>query len=245
MQAITRWPNISLFLITLLFLSAVPLSVEALEVRFCVPDCASDASTTTNTKGPGTTAPGTTRTTTLTIPSFTYKGFTISGTVTASQSGTLQKITFSPTTLTATATAGCTTTNPCRMEVVATTHWTDFILDKPTNVGYPAGVYMAGSFTGTQAASPNGDTISMTAEASGLKAAAGARAVGIIPGVPAISDSDRVAQDVINATPGAGTGDVAGVVAVVLHRYLDVQVHGDKLDEVVQHPDHRDGAAQV
>ncbi len=94
------------------------------------------------------------------------------------------------------------------MEVVATTHWTDFILDKPTNVGYPAGVYMAGSFTGTQAASPNGDTISMTAEASGLKAAAGARAVGIIPGVPAISDSDRVAQDVINATPGAGTGDV-------------------------------------
>ena len=47
MQAIIRWPKISLFLLTLLFLSALSLTAEALDVKFCVPFCTgtgSDAS---------------------------------------------------------------------------------------------------------------------------------------------------------------------------------------------------------
>ena len=193
------------------------------------------------TRGPGTpsTVSGVT-TTRVAIASFVKGPFTISGTVTSQQSGTLQKITFSPTTITANANAGCNTTatNPCRIEVIGTSHWSDFPLAKTTNVGYPAGVYMAGSFTGTQAASPNGDTISMTAEASGLKATAGTS-----PGT--ISDSDRRRPRCDQRHAGRRHRRCSGVVAVVLHRHLDVQVHGDKLDEVVQHPDHRDGAAQV
>ena len=192
MRTKIRQLKIGLFLLTLLFLSAIPLTTEALQVRFCVPTCAADPSTATNTKGPGTpsTAGGVT-TTIVNIPSFAYKGFTISGTVTSLQSGTLQKITFNPTAITTTATAGCNTTatNPCRIEIIATSNVNDFPAPKPTG-GYPAGVFMAGSFTGLQAASPNGDTISMTAEASGLSA-----------------NNAPLNSDVINATPGAGAGD--------------------------------------
>ena len=102
----------------------------------------------------------------------------------AQQSGTLQKITFNPTAITANATTDCNTsaTNPCRLEIIATSHVADFPTAKPTG-GYPAGVFMAGFFTGTQPStgtnypSPGpqslGDSISMTAQASGLKAAAG------------------------------------------------------------------------
>ena len=40
MRTKIRWPKIGLFLLTLLFLSAIPLTAEALEVKFCVPSCA-------------------------------------------------------------------------------------------------------------------------------------------------------------------------------------------------------------
>jgi len=147
------------------------------------------------------TAAGVT-TTVVTIPSFTYKGFTISGTVTAQQSGTLQKIAFNPTAVTAIAGTSCTpaATNPCRIEIIATSHVANFPARKPTG-GYPAGVFMAGFFTGTQAAKPNGDTISMTAEASGLKEAASSHPI-------TIDDNDALNKAVINATPGT-TGDTA------------------------------------
>ena len=53
MQAKTRWPKIGLFLMTLPLLSAIPLTAEALEVRFCVPTCAADPSTPRIRKGRG------------------------------------------------------------------------------------------------------------------------------------------------------------------------------------------------
>jgi hypothetical protein len=207
------WPKFGLFLMTLFFLSAIPLTAEALEVKFCVPNCATDPTPDAANKGPGTPVINVNGvpTNTLTIASFVYKGFTISGTVVAQQSGTLQKITFNPTTITANATAGCTTaaSNPCQIEIIATSEASacpalpalatvpppqrcDFPAPKPTG-GYPAGVVMIGKFTGTPATGTgNGDTISMTAEASGLQA----------------DNITPINSDVINATPGASSGDV-------------------------------------
>jgi len=191
-----RWPKIGLFLLALLFLPAIPLTVEALEVRFCVPDCATDL--TPQIRGPGTPSTvSNVTTTTVTIASFIYKGFTISGRAVSQQSGTLQKITFNPTAITANTTSLCNTlaTNPCRLEIIATSAAADFPALKPTG-GYPAGLFMAGFFTGTEPAhtsppNPNGDTVSMTGDSSGLS-----------------SDSaTAINSDVINATPGAGTGD--------------------------------------
>ena len=171
---------------------------EALEVRFCVPVCTgTGADPTPQIRGPGvpSTVSGVT-TTRVTIASFVYKGFTISGTVTSQQSGTLQKITFNPTAVTANAGSGCNTsaTNPCRIEIIATSNIADFPAGKPVG-GYPAGVFMAGFFTGPQAASPNGDTISMTSEASGLG------------GTVAAPTTTLVNTAVINATPGTAPGD--------------------------------------
>jgi hypothetical protein len=216
MRAKIRWPRIGLVLLTLLFLSAIPLTAEAVQVKFCVPFCAgtgADPTPNASDRGPGIRATDVNGvvTTTLTITSFVYKGFTISGTVVALQSGTLQKITFNPTAITANATAGCNNqaTNPCRLEIIATSHVGDFPTAKPIG-GYPAGVFMAGFFTGVEPAtgtnypSPGpqstGDSISMTSQASGLKVAAS--------GSPTIiNDADALSSDVVNATGGAGAGD--------------------------------------
>jgi hypothetical protein len=131
-------------------------------------------------------------TTTLALTGVTVGGFTVAGTApkaVAVQSGTLQKITFSTTTIKA-PTTGCSVAAPCSIEIVATSDPNDFPTRKPTG-GYPAGVFLAGFFTGAQSATAGqGDTISMSAEASGLTEA----------GAPLNSD-------VINATPGAGAGD--------------------------------------
>jgi hypothetical protein len=205
-------PKIRLSFLTLLFVSAIPMISEALEVKFCVPSCAAPVAGGTRTFGPGTpsTVSGVT-TTRISIPSFNLPTtgtarFTIAGTVTSQQSGTLQKITFNPTSVATTAAAGCNTTatNPCRLEIMATSHFNDFPLRKPTG-GYPSGVFMAGFFTGTEPAhrfppDPNGDTISLTGEASGLKeSAAGSPAL--------IIESDALNKAVINATPTGGPGD--------------------------------------
>jgi hypothetical protein len=198
-------PKTGLFLLTLLFLSTIPLTAEALEVKICVPNCVADLSPAIFGPGAPSTVSGVT-TTPVTIPSTAIpnpiKGFTIVAKVTAQQSGTLQKIVFNPTTLT--APSGCTVTAPCPIQIIATSETSsacvpgtdqpgcDFPVRKPTG-GYPAGVFMAGAFTGTMATGTgNGDTISMTAEASGLSDAT--------PGL-------AINSDVINATPGAGTGD--------------------------------------
>jgi hypothetical protein len=126
--------------------------------------------------------------------------------VTAQQSGTLQKITFNPTTITAGTGCNTTASNPCKIEIIATSHWNDFPAAKPT-VGYPAGVFLAGFFTGTEPThasppNPNGDTVSLTGEASGLKASAGGSPTIIV-------ETDALNKDVINATPGTSTGDTA------------------------------------
>jgi hypothetical protein len=209
-------PQTGLFLLTLLFLSTIPLTAEALEVKFCVPNCGADNPTdvAANTQGPGTPntdATGVT-TNTLLIPSFVYKGFTISMTAVAQQSGTLQKITFNPTTITAPSSCGTGVSPspaPCQIEIIATSQTSplcgdpipstspgqgcDFPARKPDG-GYPAGVFMAGAFTGTMATGTgNGDSISMTADATGLKDSDGTPTTG--------------SADVINATPGGSTGD--------------------------------------
>lgn len=212
-----QWPKIGLFLLTLLLLSAIPLTAEALQVRICLPDCSAPLNEVTipTTTGP-TLISGVWTTTvditgvTIQLPSTTTtdKRFTITcsastctttrAKVVAQQSATLQKITFSTTKIIApTATAasgGCTTAaaNPCSIQIVATSDPTDFPTAKPTG-GYPAGAFMAGFFTGAQA-SGNGDTIAMTAEASGL---------GPSPTFAVLNN------DVVNATPGAGSGDTA------------------------------------
>ena len=210
--------------------------------QILVPSCA--AQTAPAIRGPGTpsTVSGVT-TTRVNISSFTLQSrFTISGTVTSQQSGTLQKITFNPTAITAIAGSGCNTTatNPCRLEIIATSHWNDFPAAK-TTTGYPAGVFLAGFFTGTEPAhaSPpnaNGDTVSLTGEASGLKASAGNSPTIIV-------DSDAINKVVINATPGTSSGDARGVATVVLHGQDHVQGHRDRHLEVVQHPGSRDSPA--
>ena len=140
----------------------------------------------------------------LVIPSFTLPTtdgratFTISGTVTAQQSGTLQKITFNPTTIAANVDSACNTTatNPCRVEIIATSSIVDFPDRKPVG-GYPAGVFMTGYFTGVQPLHQvpklaTGDTISMTAESSGVSDAAGRAALKFY---------------VVNAVAAGDTGD--------------------------------------
>ncbi len=205
-----RWPKIGLFLLTLLLLAVIPLTAEALQVQICVPNCVPPLTgKTVVNKGPGvisTPSAGVTRTTVdisgtnIQLPGSgtdPTKRFTITSTakVVSEQSATLQKITLSTTKITAPTAAVCTTasSNPCTIQIVATSEPADFPTAKPTG-GYPAGVIMAGFFTGNQAASPNGDTISMTGEASGLSSAT--------PPLP-------LGNDVINATPGAGSGDTA------------------------------------
>lgn len=221
-----KWHKIGLFLLTLLLLSVISLTAEALQVRICVPACdvagftevlpvpsstmtvdiSGVKTTTVDITGKTLNLPGTGTDTTkrFTITCSATTCTTTRAKVVAQQSATLQKITFSTTKILApTATAasgGCTTAAPCSIQIVATSHHlvpgsttifhTDFPTAKPTG-GYPAGAFMAGFFTGAQPTG-NGDTISMTAEASGLSAT-----------------NTPLNNDVVNATPGAGSGDTA------------------------------------
>jgi hypothetical protein len=173
-----------------------PISAHALVIQFCTPDCtipisqqitfASVASQTVKDPVTGTTI------TTVPIPAFAYGPFTITATVSSQQSGTLQKISFNPTTISANTGTLCSATAACHLQILATSDESDFPLAKPTG-GYPAGVYMVGSFGGTEAVG-NGDTISMTGTASSL--------------ISADSGPTPVAPDVINTTPGTGPGNV-------------------------------------
>ena len=177
-------------------LLALPLPARALVIQFCVPNCTNPTSTSMVQSQPGQTTSDTTGITTTIVPiaAFNLDPFTITATVTAQQSSTLQKISFNPTTIAANANGGCTTTNPCRMEIVATSEPNDFPLSKLPG-GYPAGVYMMGSFTGPEVAL-NGDTISMTGEASGISVNTDTGLVTIIN------------TDVINATPSTGPANI-------------------------------------
>lgn len=201
-----RWPKIGFFLLTAVSLSAAPLPASALRIQFCIPVCeGTDADPQPTVFGPGTavTDENGVVTNSMSLGTFTHtrdaKAFTITATVTSQQSATLQKITFNPTSITAVAGSACSTTDPCRMEVVATSDQFDFPTPKPVG-GYPAGAYMMGSFTGPQAASPNGDTISATSEASGL------RLVSIEGTGPAAEEP--VTTDVVNTAPGTDPGNV-------------------------------------
>ena len=107
--------------------------------------------------------------------------------VVSQQSGTLQRIILNPDTFIAAPSTGCSLTQPCRFEIMVTSEPRDFPLEKPVG-GFPAGAFMSGKFTGTG----NGDTISATAESSGLTSAV-----------------QLTSTDVINLTPatgGANTG---------------------------------------
>src|SRR5919106_916449 len=177
-------------------LSILPFPAQALLIQFCIPVCqGTDADPAPTVFGPGTpvTDENGVVTNSMSLGTFMHTrgavGFTITATVTSQQSATLQKITFNPTSITATSGSPCSTTSPCRIEVIATTDQFDFPAPKPSG-GYPAGAFMIGSFTGPQAASPNGDTISATAEASGLS-----------------TSFQPVSTDVVNAAPGTGPGN--------------------------------------
>jgi hypothetical protein len=178
-----------------------PISAHALVIQFCTPDCTIpiDQQVTVSSVPSQTVTDLATSTTTTTIPipTFAYGPFTITATVSSQQSGTLQKISFNPTAITANTGTLCSGTAPCHLQVIATSDANDFPLPKPTG-GYPAGVYMMGSFGGTEAVG-NGDTIAMVGTASSL--------------IPVASDTGTtsltaVAGDVINTTPGTGPGNI-------------------------------------
>ncbi len=189
-----RSPRIALLLLTAVLMA--PLSAQALLLQFCTPDCVTDTVQFRVASTPSQTSTDATGVTTTSVPiaSFVYGPFTITATVTSQQSGTLQRITFNPTTVTANAGTTCSTAAPCLLEIIATSDVNDFPTPKPVG-GYPAGVFMMGSFAGAQAAG-NGDTISMTGEASGLAA--------VTDPVTGAITMQPVLIDVINNTPAAG-----------------------------------------
>ena len=193
-------------LLSFLAASVLPLSAHALQIEFCVPDCATGVKHTIQSE-PAQTVTDATGLTTTTVPiaSFTHQGFTISATVSSLQSGTLQKIAFNPTTIIAAAGSGCSVTLPCKMEIVATSNPCDFPTAKPAG-GYPAGVFMMGSFAGAQPAG-NGDTIAMTGEASGATSSAPLEAcLNADPATRPVAIA--ATDDVINATPGTGPANI-------------------------------------
>jgi hypothetical protein len=197
--------------LSLLLLAVAPPAAEALSVTFCMPSCASPKlvnGVPQTVRRPAATAgapEGTTRnigtaanpiwSTTIATnvaSAATLGGFSVAGTAVALQSGTLQKITFNP--MTITAPAACPTLADCRLELVATSAPKDFPVSK-TAGGYPAGVFMSGFFFGPQSAT-GGDTLSMTARASGLS----------VSGSGAVTVHNT---DVINSVNGGGAGDSA------------------------------------
>ena len=194
-----------LFISTLLWLAAVPLSAEALSIQICSPTCLIDTAPFTTRSDPQTTFQDANGVWTTRVPiSMTFRQFTISATVTSQQSGTLQKIAFNPTVITAITGSGCSITSPCSLEIVATSDEVDFPVAKPVG-GYPAGATMIGSFTGPQGVNPNGDSISVTAEASGVRLGA----IDPNTGRPIL---EPLNTDVINATPGTGPGNTGSTL---------------------------------
>lgn len=192
-----RCQKLGLFFLTFLSLAVLPLPGQALVVRLCTPSCegavpdptpvAEGVNQFTSLEGQTSTVDGVT-TTTLPV-SVTYNGFIVSATVTSQQSGTLQRIVFNPTVVTAPS-SGCSVLAPCRFEIMATSQPTDFPILKPAG-GFPAGAFMSGKFEGTG----NGDTISATGESSGL------------------SDTfTPVSTDVINLTPATGPANVGSTL---------------------------------
>src|SRR4051794_13552592 len=79
-----------------------PISAHALVIQICTPDCSipPEQQITVSSVASQTAKDPVTGVTTTTVPiaAFVYGPFTISATVTAQQSGTLQKISFNPTT---------------------------------------------------------------------------------------------------------------------------------------------------
>jgi hypothetical protein len=200
-----RTQKITYILAALAVLSAVPLSASALQVRFCTPVCEGTGADPTpsvfNGGTPVTDANGVTTNSAViaTVHTNGSTSFTITATVTSQQSGSLQKITFNPTSIIVNAGSPCSTLNPCRLEVTATSDQFDFPTPKPAG-GYPAGAVMIGGFTGPQAAAPNGDTISATSEASGIRLVNADVNGGVV--------TQPVSTDFINATPGTGPANV-------------------------------------
>lgn len=202
------WPRIGFSLLTLLGLAALPLPAQALLIQFCIPVCEGpEADPRPMVFGPGTPVMDANGVTTNSIPlgTFTHTrdavAFTITATVASQQSATLQKISFNPTSIAANSNSTCSTTGPCRIEVLATSDHLDFPVPKPTG-GYPAGAFMIGSFTGPQARSPDGDSIASTGEASGTRLVRVTDADGTVREV-----LELVNTDVINATPGTDPGN--------------------------------------
>jgi hypothetical protein len=183
-----RWPKTCSFL--LIFLPLVPFSARALEVKFCVPSCAAEGATIV-TVGPGTRWTEYGVHFTKVEIGLVISGFTITATVTGEQSGTMQNIIFNPTTIATSTTSACNTTatNPCRLEIIATSEPLDFPYRMPPGA-YPRGVFMSGIFTNTQLPEPDGDTISMTGEHSGLSA-----------------NNVPLGNAIINGIPGTGVDD--------------------------------------
>jgi hypothetical protein len=190
-----RLPNNALLVLTLLLASLVPLRSQALTIQVCSPSCDVDttpmpvlsASTQTSTD------PVTGITTTVVPFAFPFKQFTIDATVASEQSGTLQRITFDPTSITANVGSGCSVLAPCQIEIIATSDACDFPTPKPVG-GYPAGAFMSGVFFGSQPASPDGDSLSVTGEAGGVSSNP-----DILCGTTA-----PISTDIINLVPGTG-----------------------------------------
>src|SRR5438045_1386284 len=135
----------SLWVAAIICLGAIAPSAQALDVTFCIPSCSAGA--TIVTAGPGTPQLDLNTgviTTQVTVPSFVMGSgganrFTINATVTAEQSGTLQKITFNPTTISTSTASGCNTTtnNPCRLQIVATSSLGDLVTTRPADFPNP------------------------------------------------------------------------------------------------------------
>ena len=159
-------PKIGLFLFTLLFPWAIPLTAEALKVEFCRPDCATATAankTTVSEAGTPVQNPTNVFTTTLSLTGVTVggaSGFAIQGTnprAIAQQSGTLQKLTVSTMTVRA-PTAGCSVAAPCLLQMILTSDPNDYPTLKPASVGgtggYLAGAYLSGFFSPQPAPPP-------------------------------------------------------------------------------------------
>ena len=198
-----RLPTNASLILALLAVS-IALPAYALQIQICSPSCAVDQTPVTLVSDPTTQTSVDSNgvwTTKVPIATFVFRQFTITATVTAQQSGSLQRISFNPTTIQANAGTGCSVTAPCQLEVMATSDELDFPILKPVG-GYPAGSFMSGSFFGTQAFSPNGDTISVTGEASGVL---------LVPSTDPNNPRPTVVPlntDIINATPGTGPGNI-------------------------------------
>ena len=125
-------------------------------------------------------------------------------------------------------------TEPCRLEIVATSNQFDFPTPKPVG-GFSAGAFMMGSFAGPQAVSPNGDTISATSEASGIRLVTDDSGGGH-PG-----DYYRRCQ--FDARRRARQR--RHLAAVGLHRHAWLQVRRKRAAQGVLDPDQRDGPAAM